>query len=389
MAQTDASFVTFGYWDSLKKGLLAGEKLLHDLRRMEFAHLEQNKREYEITKNISLAEVAPLKLIKLRETGSSGVIKLPEWVYDRDWPGHYMRRIKSVSVTVPVVNGPYAGVNCKLMMNGSWVRKTDSSSAVYPRVGTPSDFKEYSGTIQSIVTSTGQNDTGTFELVFRDDRYLPFEGAGADSEWSIALERATNAFDPTEVRDVVLHVRYTAREGGSSLKSASKTSMEGFPGYRLFSAKADFPDAWEMFKTGGTDANKQVLSLPLSPTLFPPLVGNRELKITAIHVFAKWSKTFASVAAVSELKVYIPKAQAAVLELGAGDYGQVITNSVTIPTAAGALLPENHADFSPWEVQVKSDNGATDEQIQAGTNWKLKPDALEDIWIVCEYRKQS
>ncbi len=50
----DSSFIQFGYWDSLKKGLLAGERLHHDLKRMEVAYLEQNRREYEITKHVSL-----------------------------------------------------------------------------------------------------------------------------------------------------------------------------------------------------------------------------------------------------------------------------------------------------------------------------------------------
>ena len=31
----DSSYINFGYWDSLKKGLLAGEKLQYDLRRLE------------------------------------------------------------------------------------------------------------------------------------------------------------------------------------------------------------------------------------------------------------------------------------------------------------------------------------------------------------------
>ena len=51
----DSSFIQFGYWDSLKKGLLAGERLYHDLKRMEVAYLDQNRREYEITKHVSLA----------------------------------------------------------------------------------------------------------------------------------------------------------------------------------------------------------------------------------------------------------------------------------------------------------------------------------------------
>jgi hypothetical protein len=35
--------------------------------------------------------------------------------------------------------------------------------------------------MQSIATSHAQNDSGMFELNFRDERYLPFEGAGAIS----------------------------------------------------------------------------------------------------------------------------------------------------------------------------------------------------------------
>ncbi|HXS16811.1 MAG TPA: hypothetical protein VN764_06465, partial [Polyangiaceae bacterium] len=50
----DSDFIQFGYMDG-PQGLLAGEKLGHDLRRMDIAYLEQDKREFELTKQISLA----------------------------------------------------------------------------------------------------------------------------------------------------------------------------------------------------------------------------------------------------------------------------------------------------------------------------------------------
>ena len=37
--------------------------------------------------------------------------------------------------------------------------------------------------LDAIVTSTAQNDAGLFEPTLRDERYLPFEGAGAISTW--------------------------------------------------------------------------------------------------------------------------------------------------------------------------------------------------------------
>ena len=48
----------------------------------------------------------------------------------------------------------------------------------------------------------------------RDERYLPFEGAGEIARWRVELPRDTNAFGFDTISDVVLHLRYTAREGG-------------------------------------------------------------------------------------------------------------------------------------------------------------------------------
>ena len=41
--------------------------------------------------------------------------------------------------------------------------------------------------LEAIVTSTAQNDAGLFEPSMRDERYLPFQGAGAISTWDSSL----------------------------------------------------------------------------------------------------------------------------------------------------------------------------------------------------------
>ena len=84
---------------------MAGEKLQYDLRRLETAYIEQNRREFELTKHVSLALLDPLALVRLRETGRC-FFHLPEEIFDLDFPGHYFRRIKSVSLTLPCVVGP-------------------------------------------------------------------------------------------------------------------------------------------------------------------------------------------------------------------------------------------------------------------------------------------
>ena len=254
----NSSYIQFGYWDSLKKGLLSGDKLLHDLRRLEAAYIDQNKRELEITKHISLAQVAPLSLMTLKETGKC-LLSLPEWLFNMDYPGHYMRRIKSVSISVPCIAGPYTSVNCSLIMTKNEMRLNATLGGGYAKVDeNDSRFKTQLGAISSIATSHGQADSGMFELNFNDERYLPFEGSGAISEWSIELPIENNHFDFSSISDVIIHMNYTARDGGGQLAQAANTELQDLipeNSAKLFSLKHEFPNEWHKFlhPNGGED----------------------------------------------------------------------------------------------------------------------------------------
>ena len=68
LGNPELSYLQFGYLAG-KEGLLAGEKLYLDVKRMEMAYHEQNQREFELTKHVSLLQVDPLALIQLRTTG--------------------------------------------------------------------------------------------------------------------------------------------------------------------------------------------------------------------------------------------------------------------------------------------------------------------------------
>ena len=58
---------------------------------MELAYLEENRREYEITKHVSLSMLDPIALLLLKERGEC-YFSLPEaTIFDLDFPGHYLR----------------------------------------------------------------------------------------------------------------------------------------------------------------------------------------------------------------------------------------------------------------------------------------------------------
>ena len=290
LGQAETPYIQFGYWDSLKKGLLAGEQLSYDLKRMEKAYLEQNKRGYEMTRHISLACDFPLKLVTLKETGEC-FVDLEETLFDFDYPGHYLRRIKSVSLTIQSEADALTNIHCTLTLLRNSVRTSSSLDGSYGRKKDDADtrFRDEVGAIQSIVTSSGKDDSGLFELNFQDERYLPFEGAGAISSWKIDLPQECNRIDIRSISDVVLHVKYTALEGGEALKKAArdavvdKVSKSGL--VRLFSVRDEFPEGWAKFLSAAE--GPPILELDLSEKRFPKMFEGKKILFNAANFFVE------------------------------------------------------------------------------------------------------
>ena len=311
LGDPNLSFIQYGYLAG-KEGLLAGEKLHFDIKRMEMAFHELNQREYELTKHVSVLQIAPDALLRLRMTGRC-TLSLPEELFDFDCPGHYFRRIRTVALSILCVTGPYTSVNCTLRLTKSTIRKSALATQEYPRAANGDDarFEDHYGNAQAIVTSSGQNDSGLFETNLRDERYLPFEGSGVISEWQLELPANPSArepcpFDYQTIADVILHVRYTARESGAQLRSAAlanlKKKIEDAKTVwkiRLFSVRHDFPTEWARFKAApkpdaDADADKPVPYAPLSLKLreehFPFWSHGAQGSIGDVRLFAKIDK---------------------------------------------------------------------------------------------------
>ncbi len=381
----ESAFINFGHWDSLRRGLLAGDALYHDVKRLEFAFLDQNRREHEITKLVSLSLLDPLALLKLRETGTC-FVDLPESLFDVDYPGHYMRRLRSVSLTIPCVTGPYTGVQCTLTMLRNTVRRTSTLRAgKYARAVDVEDsrFRDGVGATQSMATSSAQNDSGLFELTLRDERYLPFEGAGVVSSWRISLGTKFRSFDYDTISDVILHLRYTARDGGDALKVQVEQELdeavnqmglaEGRRGlFRWFSLKHEFPSEWQHFlRAPDAATGDRVQTFPLTSDRFPYLFRGRRLRIVAAHALALTTD------AVDALDLYLT------------------------PTGATPSDTADKISLAPdpnFGVLLHQRKAYKNQEREPGERWRLRlkpndlPDAetiLDDVTIVFEYRADS
>ena len=105
-----------------------------------------------------------------------------------------MRRTKNISLSIHSVTRQYPDVRCMLTPMKGTARKTALlADGEYARQGSNS------------------NDCGMSETNLRDERYLPFEGAGVASGWKLELPASSHQVDYNTISDVILHVRFTSR----------------------------------------------------------------------------------------------------------------------------------------------------------------------------------
>ncbi len=299
LGNPDLSFVQPSYLAG-QEGLFAGEKLHLDIRRMELAHLDQNRREYELTKHVSLLQIAPLELVRLRATGRA-TFTVPEELFDLDTPGHHFRRIRSVSVSIPCVAGPYTGVACTARLLNSRVRTNPlvTGDAYGEKADGDERFQYQLGATEAIVTSSGSNDSGLFETNLRDERLLPFEYRGVVGEWQLELAADPRPFDYDTITDVVLHIRYTARDGGRPLRQAASAHLRSriaagsaAGSTRLLSVRHEFPSAWARFTaaqagSGAADSPRAELTLDLRREHYPFFAGEVPTAVTDVVLVAR------------------------------------------------------------------------------------------------------
>jgi hypothetical protein len=286
-----SDFVRFGHWDGMKKGLLAGELLFHDIKRMEAAYFETNARELEITRSISLRQLDSVKLMDLRITGQCS-FELPEWLFNMDYPDHYMRRIKSVSVSLPCVVGPYTGVSGKLTMLSGRVRSSPTPGAGY---GEDSNFRGINLASSSIAVSSAQGDAGLFEFNLRDERFLPFEGGGlVGSQWRFELPQHLRQFDYETISDLVLTIRYTARSS-TALRQPAVDALNSMwaasvPGGLLIDLKRDYPAEWAAARAVVTAGNTTPFSFKIEESQFPYAMSYRGLELETTGGHTLWTR---------------------------------------------------------------------------------------------------
>lgn len=94
-----------------------------------------------------------------------------------------------------------------------------------------------------------------FDFSFRDERYMPFESAGAISVWSITLPKNFRPFDYQTITDVILHLSYSSfadgvlrgkiEDNNAALEGTIAKALSDTPIAKVFSLRQDFSSLFQ------------------------------------------------------------------------------------------------------------------------------------------------
>ncbi len=280
------NYINGMYWDSQRKGLLSGNTLGHDLDRLEKAYRETDSRRLEITKNISLLELDPMGLLSLKTNGFCQ-FRLSEELFDYDFPGHYNRQIKTISLAFDVGEGQH--VNATLtQLSSKLVMDTDIKAVkhlINPSNEATTNVRANWRANQQIALSHVDQYTennGMFELNFGDERYLPFEGTGAVSNWRLELNGMKGSYNPADLLDVTIKLRYTAKQGGSRFANEVKGVLKPYHTTSFFDMAYNFPDEWAALVNGDSDE----VTITFTQAMFPNMSSSKMIGLLIHYEYA-------------------------------------------------------------------------------------------------------
>jgi hypothetical protein len=230
---TDKKFIS-STWTGGRGGLLAAEMLLNDVTRMTLFNLNNASRFQEIERKISLRNQPDKKEeflnLLVPEAGKALQMEfdLTELMFDKDFPGHYFRVIKTVSLSIIPGSGKSLDLRRQcprltLIQNGNKVLMTPSPNGVRHLLAKPGGEVEANAirldwrARQMMTMSRWEDDNGMFTTNWLfDNRYFYFEGTGAVSSWTLELGREYEedvklADILGDDGDIIMTVKYTSK----------------------------------------------------------------------------------------------------------------------------------------------------------------------------------
>jgi hypothetical protein len=272
--ESPPTFIKSDYWNAIdseqpasnqstqpdRQGLTGSVRLLEDITRLDQFAFDTNRRKLQLSETFSLARLFPLEFQNFRQTGELQ-FATPIQLFDRGFPGHYLRLIKRVRVSVVALIPPVQGLRATLIASG--ISRVVTGGDVFQTIIVRRDP-------ELIAFTSSSNATGLIDLEPETGMLLPFESMGVDTNWELQLPRAANPFDYNSIADVLFTMEYTALQDFSYRQQVIQQMDNSVSSERVFSIRDQFADQWYALHNPVNAQAPMTVSFTLSRQDFPP-----------------------------------------------------------------------------------------------------------------------
>ena len=260
-----------------RRGLTGSARLLQDIYRLDQHAFETRKRMLQLSQTFSLARLTPFEFQLFRE---SGILPFatPMELFDRGFPGHYLRLIKRVRLSVVALIPPNQGVRATLTAAG--ISRVVIASDVFQNSFQTMEVRRPP---ELIAFTSPVNATGLLELEPEGELLLPFEGMGVETSWQLEMPKAANPFDYRTIADVLVTIEYTALHSATYREQVIRQLDRSVSADRSFSFRNEFPDAFYDLNNPDQVETPMVARFETRREDFPPNID--ELAIDQLLLF--------------------------------------------------------------------------------------------------------
>jgi Tc toxin complex TcA C-terminal TcB-binding domain len=269
------SFIKEDYWaatpeagtaaTSDRRGLTGSARLLQDVEKLDQYAFENDRRKLDLTQTFSLAALAPFEFERFRSTGVLP-FSTPMRLFDQSFPGHYLRLIRRIRISLVALVPPVTGIRATLTASGlsRVVVKNESFQQVTVRRDP-----------EQVALTSPTSASGVFELDVQPEMLLPFEAMGVDTSWEFQLPKPANPIDFANVADVYVTFEYTALADPDYRTQVIAELGRKVSAERSYSLRSDFPDLW--YELNNTAEERPRAAFTTRPQDFPPHLDNLKL----------------------------------------------------------------------------------------------------------------
>jgi hypothetical protein len=271
------------------RGLTGSARLLRDVYELDQYAFLKNQRKLQLTETLSLAQLDPFAFQRFRQTGVLQ-FSTPMSLFDRKFPGHYLRLIKRVRTSVIALVPPAQGIRATLSTTGT--------SRVVIGNG-PFDRVTIQRGPESTALSSPVNASGLFDLDAQPELLVPFEGIGVDATWEFSMPKASNLFNYDTIADVLVTIDYTALNSFDYQQQVLMALDRRVSADRPFSFRRELSDQWYDLHNAELldEPDRMVVRFRTELSDFPPNIQD----LTVRHVVLHFTGQIAAIADIEDV----------------------------------------------------------------------------------------